>query len=163
MGGRQDLGQIRITHGNRAVTPTAGARQPLQLRDVQRRHHHPALVVAHETALPIRYRRRFVAADTQHRETVTLALQIGGDVHGMRVAIAIGNQQNIPPGDTGLLQEITRLAESQIGAAALHRHQVGVERREQRLDSARIIGQGRHRKGIAGEHHQTGQAFFASI
>ena len=83
------------------------------------------------TPLPIRQGCAGFGSHGQHRYAIALVPQIRGRLQRTRPVKAIGNQQYLSPWNTCLLHQFSGLEQTQIGTAALDRHEVRVQRIEQ--------------------------------
>ena len=134
--------------------PAAGLGQRAQGRFIEPWHHDSARRIVQVAARAVRQGRALRRSDAQHRHRVALALEIPGRIERLPVLVTVGDQQDLSAPGARLRQQFSGLAQAQVGAATLHRHQAGFERLEQFGDGAGIMGQGRNHEGIAGEGHQ---------
>src|SRR5690606_36516197 len=75
----------------------------------------------------------------------------------------LGDQQDATLARCALIQQVDRLADRQIGAVALGRHDGGGQHTEHGFNGAGIAGEWRYRVGVAGIDYQGSQTAFALV
>jgi hypothetical protein len=77
-----------------------------------------------------------------------------GGLQRRPAASIVGQQDHLAVLRTGLLQQLHTAGDGQVRAAALNRHDLGRQGVDHAEDGLGVVGQRRHRKGIASKGHQ---------
>ena len=153
---------IGIAAAEALVPAAASLGHGLECAAFQRRQDHLPVAGAQQLPLGIGQRFGLRRADAQHGDAIALPAQVPGGIARLVAIDAVGQQQDLAVVQSCLFQQFTGLLQAEVGAAALHRHQVRVEGLEQGADGVHVAGQRGDGEGVTGEHHQGGLAFFVA-
>ncbi len=151
--------KVALVTVKRAVMSATGLCDGCQRRVVERGEQGLSAVVAQRATAPIGYRRPGRRADTEYGNVVSGCAQAPGCAGRLIALDAVGNEDDLTALDLGLLQQLLCLEQTEVGAAALGRHDGWIQGPQLGPDGVCIPGQRRDRKGVAGEYDETCLAF----
>jgi len=153
---------IAVIRGQGAILPAAVGGELAQRGRIQAGQHHLPGGVAHEAA-SARDRCALTGTDTEHEQAHRGLRQAPAQLAPFRLGRLVGDEQHVAAAHPAAAQQLQRLVQGQIRAAARGRHQLGAERRQLSGDGLRIVGQRGDGEGRAGVDHQGGDAAAAAL
>ena len=151
---REQRVEIAIVRRERRVPAAADRCEPLQARGIELRHDDLAVAVGNEAAFGARNRPALLGAYREHADAETVARQIAGKVEIRVGNLGVRDDQDVAAAEARLPEQRRRALEARGDAAALRRHDVGVDGGHERGNRARVRRQRRHRERVRREHDQ---------
>ncbi len=162
-GGRQQVIDVVVRQPDIAVEAVVLRRQLLQQGPVQPWDDELAAVILKKAALLHGDRPALLGADAQNRKGVFGAADKLRDRGQIRLADLVGDQQEPPLADGGILQELQRLFDRRRRVAAVTGHDRRRQGRGHAADGSGVVGERRDHVGVARIDHQGGGSFLAGV
>ena len=158
----EQMVDVRIVRGEHREAPLAGPRHRPQRRHVEPRYDDLAVHALEKAPLGQWYRCALFRAHREQRHPDAAFRQRLGGVAGPRTIQSVGDEDDLPDGGTAFVEQVARHGQSEVRAAPLHRHDAGVDGREQMHEGVRVAGEGGHDEGVPREDDESGAAVAAA-